>query len=1028
MTHHPHLRTQPPVAVRAVLRLGRVLAGLLATGLLAVLVAGMPYGLWHWIGWPLPHHVPTTTQVKDTLTGPFTDQILLDTLACLCWILWAVFLTDIAHAVPDTLRGARQAQTAAVLSGADRQPGPLRGLAALLLSAILAGLLSLRPDPALASHSAAPRPGIVATALQMDPVSVPITAAPIPSSARTAVVQAPHDGIHDSLWRIAQRHLGDGTRWPEIYQLNKGHPQPDGGTLTHPSIIQPGWIMLLPEPAIATTPTPPHAAAPPPSTSPLDPAPGPQSPPLPTPTSSAMTSTPIGQTPAAPSRPTDQSGHSGIDLGDGLYMSLGFAAAISGALVAVRWRNRRCYTPGSGRRDDLPVAPVVRSLHLAHLRATTPPLEDDDDPREEIGDAEELPGAWDRTSVAPTTAPPSLRSRRAATTPAARDVSGAPLDLANSRGVGLVGAGAGDAARAILLDLLSIGTADATVHEAEPRPRTDVLIPAADLELLIGSDRASLRVPSRVHVVADLATALDQLESAILYRTRQRERGHDDVDMASGSIVLLARVPADTGRLQAVLDNGAPLGITAVLLGQWRPGTSVYVGADGLVSTAYGPAAPPRGTRLFSVAQAAAETLLGLLHDADQLGLVSPETPPPDSQNLATGRPTATVSGGDVTCGDAVGIDAIPSLTEQTITDLSAAPPRTRPVQPDEPASAPASAERRAALVGPGVAGTPNQAWFKVDGSPTALKDRGVRATRSTSRRVPPAPAGDGAVQGGDETPPVSGAPLALRVLSPLSLSWASGGQTAAGSAVAVEIIGAFSPRVRELLVALALHPEGITRDRLADTLWPDSPRGRPFNNLNTNLARLRTALSGATAGEVTEIVLTTRDQHRLDPTLIDHDYRIFADAAQARQLATTDTERIAAWRQMVSSYRGELAEGQGAEWLETPREAIRRDAVDAATGLARLVLGSDPQQALDLLEGARSRDPYNEQLYGDIMRVQRRLGQADAIGRTLSLLAARLAELQETPSPQTIALAEGLQQAVGRRSEPNRSSDTAVG
>jgi DNA-binding SARP family transcriptional activator len=242
-----------------------------------------------------------------------------------------------------------------------------------------------------------------------------------------------------------------------------------------------------------------------------------------------------------------------------------------------------------------------------------------------------------------------------------------------------------------------------------------------------------------------------------------------------------------------------------------------------------------------------------------------------------------------------------------------------------------------------------------------------------------------------------------------------------------VEIIGALSPRVRELLVVLAVHPEGITRDRLADTLWPDSPPGRPFNNLNTNLGRLRTALAGATGGMVTEIVLTAGDHHCLNPALIDVDYQAFTDAARARQLATSDAERIGAWHRMVATYRGELAEGLGTEWLETPREAIRRDAVDAATGLARLLVRDDPRQALDLLEAARSRDPYNEQLYGDIMRVQRRLGQADAIGRTLSLLAARLAELQETPSPETVALAEALQRAVSRRSEPDRSGDAAV-
>src|ERR1700712_4443601 len=113
MTQHPspHLRTRPPAAVRAVLRLGRVLAGLLAACLLVALVACVPYGLSHWIGWPLPHHVPTWQHTRDTLTGPFTDRILLDTLACLCWIAWAAFVTDLTQALPDILRDIRSSQS-----------------------------------------------------------------------------------------------------------------------------------------------------------------------------------------------------------------------------------------------------------------------------------------------------------------------------------------------------------------------------------------------------------------------------------------------------------------------------------------------------------------------------------------------------------------------------------------------------------------------------------------------------------------------------------------------------------------------------------------------------------------------------------------------------------------------------------------------------------------------------------------------------------------------------------------------------
>jgi DNA-binding SARP family transcriptional activator len=98
-------------------------------------------------------------------------------------------------------------------------------------------------------------------------------------------------------------------------------------------------------------------------------------------------------------------------------------------------------------------------------------------------------------------------------------------------------------------------------------------------------------------------------------------------------------------------------------------------------------------------------------------------------------------------------------------------------------------------------------------------------------------------------------------------------------------------------------------------------------------------------------------------------------------------------------------------EWIETAREAIRRDAIDAVAALARALVEDDPQQTLDLLEVARAFDPHNEALYRDIMRLQERLGQLDAIPRTLTLLTTRLAEVDNRPTEQAIALAARLRQ-----------------
>src|SRR5581483_9241302 len=55
-------------------------------------------------------------------------------------------------------------------------------------------------------------------------------------SEKIYVVQPPAGRFHESLWEIAQHHLGDGRRYREIFELNKDRVQPDGSKLTIASL------------------------------------------------------------------------------------------------------------------------------------------------------------------------------------------------------------------------------------------------------------------------------------------------------------------------------------------------------------------------------------------------------------------------------------------------------------------------------------------------------------------------------------------------------------------------------------------------------------------------------------------------------------------------------------------------------------------------------------------------------------------------------------------------------------------------
>ncbi|GAB3671502.1 LysM peptidoglycan-binding domain-containing protein [Saccharopolyspora tripterygii] len=247
------------------------------------------------------------------------------------------------------------------------------------------------------------------------------------------------------------------------------------------------------------------------------------------------------------------------------------------------------------------------------------------------------------------------------------------------------------------------------------------------------------------------------------------------------------------------------------------------------------------------------------------------------------------------------------------------------------------------------------------------------------------------------------GVPLSLHVFGPVRLLWTSpDGETRA-------ITEYFTPRLLELLAYLAVYPD-VTRDTAIADLWQHAPSNRPTNALNTTLSRLRTALKAATHGAVTDVLDTRHRRLRLDPARVDTDYAAFTDAERTSHDTTTDSLRLRAHQAVVELYQGELAAGIDNEWIQAPRFAALRTAINAVSALARHHSPTDPERTLRLLETATDFDPANEHLYRDIMRLHARLGDTSAIPATLDLLTQRLRDIDTEPSPDTLALAAALQ------------------
>jgi two-component SAPR family response regulator len=166
--------------------------------------------------------------------------------------------------------------------------------------------------------------------------------------------------------------------------------------------------------------------------------------------------------------------------------------------------------------------------------------------------------------------------------------------------------------------------------------------------------------------------------------------------------------------------------------------------------------------------------------------------------------------------------------------------------------------------------------------------------------------------------------------------------------------------------------------------------------------------------------------RYRLDTNLVTTDVAE-SQSIIARAGSTGDLDsQAAALHDAVELYRGTLVDGSPYGWAEPVCEELRRTATDALTRLASLCREAMPDLALTVLERAITLDPYNEELYRNVMQVQIASGHRDAARRTLRLLESRLDDIDAHPSPNTFVPAGGSSRRAsgGRTGAPRQFSN----
>ncbi|WP_245690908.1 bacterial transcriptional activator domain-containing protein [Sinosporangium album] len=236
--------SRTPVRIRPRRTAGDILIGIGALCVLALLIAGVPFALLRLAGPPISPELLSL----DLLSSQVGMSTVIAILVLLVWLAW---LQLVVCVIVEVYAGVRRVGMPArvPLSGGTQALANRLVSAALLLftaSAVVFPMVKANSGPP-------PSPSAIASALAA-PVAEEDrdrpSLSPVKKAKKVYVVQPPHGRHHESLWEIADKCLGDGRRYGEIYRLNQHKEQPDGSKLQIADLIRPGWVLDMPDDAV----------------------------------------------------------------------------------------------------------------------------------------------------------------------------------------------------------------------------------------------------------------------------------------------------------------------------------------------------------------------------------------------------------------------------------------------------------------------------------------------------------------------------------------------------------------------------------------------------------------------------------------------------------------------------------------------------------------------------------------------------------------------------------------------------------
>jgi hypothetical protein len=1029
-----------------VLRLAR---GLTALIMLTGLVAGVPAALWL-LGSPfLPDHLPTVNDVVAALTRPDDGSLLLALLVLVGWIAWLQLTYSILIETVAQVRSLPRPRS-------DRFGfRTTRALAALLIGWVLAMAatpatasttrpvtVSASSPPAAAASAESPTGPVhvvqtrdtlwdIAARVLGDPLrwreifdlndgrlqpdggrlsdgsvlhvgwELRLPAEPDPSHRRVRVE------VGDSLTALADRYLGDPTRYPDLYEANAGVRQPDGSHLDDPNVIRPGWLLSLPTdehrtddiapPVDGTGPGPPALGIPVPTHE------------VPSPTEDPPTSIPPPAT-AAPTPPSDPAG--GTDTAQPSY-AVPAAVVVSGlaasGIVAgiVAYRRRQTRWRRAGRQIALPdldhsrlESATVAAAHTAGTRfldTVLRSLTTTSGPRTVLPSLDAVwltPAGIDLVLTEPQQSVPPFVAEDDGAVWHVDTEAALPLTEQEAVGVAnpfpaLVSIGTGEDGATLLVDAEGAGA----LHLVGDPTRTVDLLRNMAVELgtcrwaddtlvmVVGLEAALTDLPpNRVEQVQDVRVAAGRLRAAMSATRQHLERsdGQSVVDMRirdqlsdSWVVTVLLVAEPDQAQLQALtelcrdLTTGERMSAAIITAGAptTLPGEQVHIDPDGTVQM------PRLDTGRLRAEQMPADIALGLLSVIGTA--LEPDVPVPPA-------PDAQVWANDMGSDGSLQPDDTSADDAPAETDI--ADPGDAQVRPLHVAAAPEpepdpAAHRRLLLV------------EKQD--PELDDDVALWHAERPSPRPLVSILGEPAFD-------AAGPPPEKR------RSW-----------------------YVEVVVYLALHPMGVDRDKITTDLWPEGSTVQPPTIRRAVAEARQWAGKDHTvdppADHIPSISPAGGDRYRITGHLLDWDlFRRLRKRAQARAAAGRRADAADDYENALGLVRGPVLHPlrqRGYQWLHNPDQRhehlIPGFIIDTAHELVDLALDEgDIELARFAAETAQRVDPdrTSDRPFTDLMRIAHLAGDlAEMREHAELLLAERGFEVGEDLPPESFAVFDAL-------------------